>query len=247
MNKEQVEQFQQMKKKMTRMMLLYKFALSELETKIEILREEFLMIHDYNPIEHTNSRLKSPEGILKKLNRKGKSISVESIRENVKDIAGMRITCSFISDIYRVFGMLEKQSDIKVLEVKDYIKNPKSNGYKSLHVLLETPVFMSDGKEIVTVEVQIRTIAMDFWASLEHKIFYKYDQSVPEQLLIELKEAADSAFALDQKMERLHNEVKVIKKENKVTEVDELTKLISNSNQQITIAPAFLEMLEKSK
>lgn len=153
----------------------------------------------------------------------------------MKDIAGMRITCSFISDIYRVFGMLEKQSDIKVLEVKDYIKNPKSNGYKSLHVLLETPVFMSDGKEIVTVEVQIRTIAMDFWASLEHKIFYKYDQSVPEQLLIELKEAADSAFALDQKMERLHNEVKVIKKENKVTEVDELTKLISNSNQQITI------------
>jgi len=247
MNPEQVEQFQQMKKKMTRMMLLYKFALSELETKIEILREEFLMIHDYNPIEHTNSRLKSPESILKKLNRKGKSISVVSIRENVKDIAGMRITCSFISDIYRVFDMLEKQSDIKILEVKDYIKNPKSNGYKSLHVLLETPVFMSDGKEIVTVEVQIRTIAMDFWASLEHKIFYKYDQFVPDQLLVELKEAADSAFALDEKMERLHNEVKVIKSENKVTEVDELTKLISSTNQQITIPPAFLEMLEKVK
>lgn len=130
MNPEQVEQFQQMKKKMTRMMLLYKFALSELETKIEILREEFLMIHDYNPIEHTNSRLKSPESILKKLNRKGKSISVDSIRENVKDIAGLRVSCSFISDIYRVFEMLEKQSDIKVLEVKDYIKNPKSNGYR---------------------------------------------------------------------------------------------------------------------
>jgi putative GTP pyrophosphokinase len=247
MNQEQVEQFQQMKKKMTRMMLLYKFALNELETKIEILREEFLMIHEYNPIEHTNSRLKSPESILKKLNRKGKGISVESIRENVKDIAGMRITCSFISDIYRVFDMLEKQSDIKVLKVKDYIKNPKSNGYKSLHVLLETPVFMSDGKEIVTVEVQIRTIAMDFWASLEHKIFYKYDQFVPEQLLIELKEAADSAFALDEKMERLHNEVKIIKGENKINEVDELTKLLSNSNQQITIPPAFLEMLEKVK
>lgn len=247
MNQEQVEQFQQMKKKMTRMMLLYKFALNELETKIEILREEFLMIHEYNPIEHTNSRLKSPESILKKLNRKGKGISVESIRENVKDIAGMRITCSFISDIYRVFDMLEKQSDIKVLKVKDYIKKPKSNGYKSLHVLLETPVFMSDGKEVVTVEVQIRTIAMDFWASLEHKIFYKYDQFVPEQLLIELKEAADSAFALDEKMERLHNEVKIIKGENKISEVDELTKLLSNSNQQITIPPAFLEMLEKVK
>lgn len=247
MNPEQVEQFQQMKKNMTRMMLLYKFALSELDTKIEILREEFLMIHEYNPIEHTNSRLKSPESILKKLNRKGKSISVDSIRENVKDIAGMRITCSFISDIYRVFDMLEKQSDIKILQVKDYIKNPKNNGYKSLHVLLETPVFMSDGKEIVTVEVQIRTIAMDFWASLEHKIFYKYDQFVPEQLLTELKEAADSAFALDEKMERLHNEVKVIKSENKITEVDELTKLLSNSSQQISIPPAFLEMLEKVK
>lgn len=247
MNPEQVEQFQQMKKKMTRMMLLYKFALSELETKIEILREEFLMIHDYNPIEHTNSRLKSPESILKKLNRKGKSISVDSIRENVKDIAGMRITCSFISDIYRVFDMLEKQSDIRILKVKDYIKNPKSNGYKSLHVLLETPVFMSDGKEIVTVEVQIRTIAMDFWASLEHKIFYKYDQFVPEQLLMELKEAADSAYALDEKMERLHNEVKVIKSENKINEVDELTKLISNANQELVIPPAFLEMLEKVK
>ena len=222
MNQEQLEQFFHMKKKMTRMMLLYKFVLSELETKIEILQEEFLMIHEYNPIEHTNSRLKSPESILKKLNRKDKSISVDSIRENVQDIAGMRITCSFISDIYRVFDMLQKQSDIKVLKVKDYIKNPKSNGYKSLHVLLEIPVFMSDAKEIVTVEVQIRTIAMDFWASLEHKIFYKYDQFVPEHLLVELKEAADSAFALDEKMERLHNEIKVIKGENHVEEVDEL-------------------------
>lgn len=243
MNPEQLEQFKQMRKNMTRLMLVYKFALAELETKIEILQEEFLMIHEYNPIEHTSSRLKSPESIMKKLGRKGKDISVNSIRENVKDIAGLRITCSFISDIYQIFDMLQNQSDLKILNVKDYIQNPKNNGYKSLHLLIEIPVFMSDCKELVTVEVQIRTIAMDFWASLEHKIFYKYDQFVPERLLKELKEAADSAYALDQKMERLHNEIKVIKDENKTETIDELTKLIVK-NQQITIPATFLGMLD---
>lgn len=243
MNPEQLEQFKQMRKNMTRLMLMYKFALAELETKIEILQEEFLMIHEYNPIEHTSSRLKSPESIMKKLGRKGKEISVNSIRENVKDIAGLRITCSFISDIYQIYEMLQNQSDLKIVNVKDYIQNPKNNGYKSLHLLIEIPVFMSDSKEIVTVEVQIRTIAMDFWASLEHKIFYKYDQFVPERLLKELKEAADSAYALDQKMERLHNEIKIIKDENKIETIDELTKLIVK-NQQLTIPAAFLGMLD---
>lgn len=243
MNPEQLEQFKQMRKNMIRLMLIYKFALAELETKIEILQEEFLMIHEYNPIEHTSSRLKSPESIMKKLGRKGKEISVNSIRENVKDIAGLRITCSFISDIYQIYEMLRNQSDLKILNVKDYIQNPKNNGYKSLHLLIEIPVFMSDCKELVTVEVQIRTIAMDFWASLEHKIFYKYDQFVPERLLKELKEAADSAYALDQKMERLHNEIKIIKDENKIETIDELTKLIVK-NQQLTIPATFLGMLD---
>ncbi|GGA47058.1 GTP pyrophosphokinase [Psychrobacillus lasiicapitis] len=243
MNPEQLEQFKQMRKNMTRLMLVYKFALAELETKIEILQEEFLMIHEYNPIEHTSSRLKSPESIMKKLGRKGKEISVNSIRENVKDIAGLRITCSFISDIYQIYEMLQNQSDLKILNVKDYIQNPKNNGYKSLHLLLEIPVFMSDCKELVTVEVQIRTIAMDFWASLEHKIFYKYDQFVPEKLLKELKEAADSAYALDQKMERLHNEIKIIKDENKIETIDELTKLIIKK-QKLTIPATFLGMLD---
>ena len=243
MNPEQLEQFKQMRKNMTRLMLVYKFALAELETKIEILQEEFLMIHEYNPIEHTSSRLKSPESIMKKLGRKGKEISVNSIRENVKDIAGLRITCSFISDIYQIYEMLQNQSDLKILNIKDYIQNPKNNGYKSLHLLLEIPVFMSDCKELVTVEVQIRTIAMDFWASLEHKIFYKYDQFVPEKLLKELKEAADSAYALDQKMERLHNEIKIIKDENKIETIDELTKLIIK-NQKLTVPATFLGMLD---
>lgn len=243
MNPEQLEQFKQMRKNMTRLMLMYKFALAELETKIEILQEEFLMIHEYNPIEHTSSRLKSPESIIKKLSRKGKDISVNSIRENVKDIAGLRITCSFISDIYQIYEMLQNQSDLHILKVKDYIQHPKNNGYKSLHLLIEIPVFMSDCKELVTVEVQIRTIAMDFWASLEHKIFYKYDQFVPERLLKELKEAADSAYALDRKMERLHNEIKIIKDENKLETIDELTKLIVK-NQQVTIPAAFLGMID---
>lgn len=138
-------------------------------------------------------------------------MSLPSIRENIQDIAGVRITCSFTSDIYEISDMLRKQKDIRVIEVKDYIKNPKPNGYKSLHLILEVPVFMSDKIENVCVEVQIRTIAMDFWASLEHKIYYKYDKEVPQYLLDELKEAAITVSQLDQKMENIHNEVSKIK------------------------------------
>ena len=243
MSTDQMENFKLISTKMKRFMLIYKFALAELETKIEILREEFQMIHDYNPIEHTISRIKSPESILKKVNRKSNDISLPIIREKVKDIAGIRITCSFISDIYRVVEMLCNQDDIKVVEVKDYIKKPKENGYQSLHLIVEIPVFMSDRKEFVPVEIQIRTIAMDFWASLEHKIFYKYDQFVPEHLLQELKEAADSAAALDQKMERLHNEVKLIKDENELKSDSETSKFMIKG-QQFIIPPAFLKLLE---
>lgn len=241
-----MEQVKRIRTEMKRFMLMYKFALSELETKIEILQEEFQIIHDYSPIEHTKSRLKSPESILKKIQRKDMNISLTNIRENVKDIAGMRITCSFISDIYQILDMLQNQSDITVVEIKDYIKDPKENGYQSLHLLIKIPVFMSDRTELVPVEVQIRTIAMDFWASLEHKIFYKYDQFVPEHLLEELKEAADSAAALDQKMERLHNEVKAIKDENKLELENESMQLMIKG-QQFTIPPAFLKLLEEGE
>src|SRR5690606_16916110 len=123
--------------------------------------------------------LKSPESIMNKMIRRGCPFSLQAIRDNIKDIAGMRITCSFVSDIYRISKMLQRQDDLKVLEKKDYIQNPKPNGYRSLHLLVEVPVFLSDRVEQVCVEVQIRTIAMDFWASLEHKIFYKYNKSVP--------------------------------------------------------------------
>ncbi|WP_019636577.1 GTP pyrophosphokinase [Paenibacillus fonticola] len=246
MSERQLEQLKKMRNEITRFLLSYKFALDEMETKIEILKEEFESLHDYSPIEHTKTRLKSPESIMSKLYRKGGDFSFESIKETVKDIAGMRITCSFLSDIYRVSDMLQKQSDLKVLEVKDYIKEPKPNGYKSLHLLIEVPVFMSDRVESVCVEVQIRTIAMDFWASLEHKIFYKYNQSVPQRLLQELKEAADTADELDHQMERLMNEVQTIKHSHEDNSHEDLTSIIIN-NQKLNLPRALIDVLGKQE
>ncbi|MBB3108713.1 putative GTP pyrophosphokinase [Paenibacillus phyllosphaerae] len=240
---DQIAQFKQLKHTITRFMMVYKFALDEMETKIEILKEEFHLLHDYNPIEHTKSRLKSPESIMNKLFRKNLEVSLPSIKNNIRDIAGLRITCSFISDIYKICDMLTRQSDLTILEIKDYIKNPKPNGYQSLHMLIEVPVFMSDRVEKVCIEVQIRTIAMDFWASLEHKIFYKYNEAVPERLLQELKSAAESATALDRQMERLHVEMGEIK-ENQVLDAEEELRRFRIDNQQFNIPSALLELIE---
>ncbi|QYK69123.1 MULTISPECIES: GTP pyrophosphokinase [Paenibacillus] len=238
-----MDKIKKLKHDITRFMLIYKFALDEMETKIEILKQEFQALHDYSPIEHTKSRLKSPESIMNKMLRKNSELSLDAVKNHIKDIAGLRITCSFISDIYDVSNMLQRQSDLKVLEIKDYIKNPKPNGYQSLHLLVQVPVFMSDCEELVCVEVQIRTIAMDFWASLEHKIFYKYNQSVPESLTRELKNAADSANALDLQMERLHREIKEIKDaRGQEDSIEELRKIMIN-NQQITVPANFLKLL----
>lgn len=194
----------------TAFMLQYKFGIDEILTKVSILREEFGLRHDYNPIEHVGSRLKSPESIIDKVQRKGVEPTFEGIRAAIHDIAGVRITCSFVSDTYRVFELLTQQSDITVVSVKDYIAEPKENGYKSLHVVLSVPVYLAAGPVDVIVEVQIRTIAMDFWASLEHKIYYKYDKQVPQALLDDLTEAAVTASRLDATMERLHQEVRLL-------------------------------------
>lgn len=207
METKQITDIKQIKKEATRFMMSYKFALDEMNTKISILIQEFQHIHDYNPIEHVKSRLKSPESIMKKVYRKGYEMSLTSIRENIRDIAGIRITCSFISDIYKISDMLQNQKDITLVQCKDYIKNPKPNGYKSLHLILEVPIFMSDRTENMYVEIQIRTIAMDFWASLEHKIYYKYDKDVPHELIHQLKEAADSVSELDEKMENINKKI----------------------------------------
>nr|WP_248737559.1 GTP pyrophosphokinase family protein [Neobacillus rhizosphaerae] len=206
-----MKELKALKLELTRFMMAYKFALDEMNTKINILKDEFNYIHDYNPIEHVKSRIKSPESIFKKVYRKGYNFSLASIKENVRDIAGIRITCSFKSDIYELSNMIAGQKDVRVVDYKDYIKNPKPNGYQSLHLILEIPIFMSDREELTYVEVQIRTIAMDFWASLEHKIYYKYNKEVPNQMVAELKEAAVMAEELDSKMERLHKEISEIK------------------------------------
>jgi putative GTP pyrophosphokinase len=190
-----------------RFLMEYQFGLREVETKLAILREEFQLTHDYNPIEHVTSRVKSPDSLVDKVGRKGIDTDFESIRAHITDIAGVRVTCSFVHDAYRLFDLLTQQDDIRVLTVKDYIAEPKPNGYKSLHAIVEVPVFLSTGRVSVPVEVQFRTIAMDFWASLEHKIYYKYDSLVPAELLGELKAAADTASELDAKMERLHREL----------------------------------------
>jgi putative GTP pyrophosphokinase len=190
-----------------RFLLEYRFGMQEVETKISILRDEFQHLHDYNPIEHVSSRVKSPDSLVEKVIRKGIPTSFDSVRAHITDIAGVRITCSFRADAYRLFDLLTQQPDITVLAVKDYIAQPKDNGYQSLHAIVEVPVFLSTGPVQVPVEVQFRTIAMDFWASLEHKIYYKYDKQVPGRLLDELVDAAGTAAELDARMERLHREL----------------------------------------
>jgi len=196
-----------MRDELQRFLLEYEFGLREVETKLGILRDEFQQMHDYNPIEHVSSRVKTADSLVEKVTRKGIDPSFDSIRVGITDVAGIRVTTSFTKDAYRLFDLLTQQDDIVVREVKDYILRPKANGYKSLHVIVEVPVFLSTGRVDVAVEVQFRTIAMDFWASLEHKIYYKYDGVVPDGLLAELKDAADSAALLDARMERLHSEL----------------------------------------
>ncbi|NYD53832.1 GTP pyrophosphokinase [Microbacterium pseudoresistens] len=184
----------------------YEFGMREVETKISILRDEFTHHHAYNPIEHVKSRVKSPDSIVEKVARRGIDPDFDSIREHITDIAGVRVTCSFVADVYLLFDLLTAQDDVSVRTVKDYIAEPKANGYRSLHAILEVPVFLSTGAIRVPVEVQFRTIAMDFWASLEHKIHYKFDGHVPDHLVDSLTAAADAASELDARMERLHHE-----------------------------------------
>lgn len=188
-------------------MFLYQSALKEVGTKLEILNDEFHHVHKYNPIEHIKTRVKSPESIVKKLRRYGHEVSIENMVKYINDIAGVRVICSFTSDIYRLAGMIGNQSDLKVLTIKDYIKNPKDSGYKSYHMLVSVPIFLSDSVVDTKVEIQIRTIAMDFWASLEHKIYYKFEGNAPDYISSDLKECADMIAALDEKMLSLNEAI----------------------------------------
>ncbi len=188
--------------------LVYKSALREINTKLEILNEEFQVVHKYNPIEHIKSRIKTPESIVKKLKKYGKESTIENMVKFVNDIAGIRVICSFTNDIYRIADMLSNQSDVRVLEVKDYIKNPKPSGYKSYHMIITVPIFLSDRIVDAVVEIQIRTVAMDFWASLEHKINYKFEGNIPVSIRNELVECAMMVSSLDDRMLSLNEEVR---------------------------------------
>ena len=187
--------------------LIYRSALKQIATKLEILNDEFQHVHRYNPIEHIKSRLKTSESIVKKLRRQGHESTIHNMVQYVNDIAGIRVICSFTSDIYRIAEMITNQGDIKVISVNDYLVNPKPSGYKSYHMLVSVPVYLSDRIVDTKVEIQIRTVAMDFWASLEHKIHYKFEGKVPEGIENELIECAKMISELDAKMLLLNDEV----------------------------------------
>ncbi|MPV50235.1 MULTISPECIES: GTP pyrophosphokinase family protein [unclassified Pseudactinotalea] len=205
------DEMQRRHHELTGVLLGYQYAIDQMVTRLGVLREDFNHSHGDNPIESISSRLKSPASIIAKLHRKNFPMTIEGIRENILDIAGIRVTCSFIADIYTVRDLLLGLPDVTLIEERDYIAVPKPNGYKSLHLIVAVPVVRAAGTELVTVEVQIRTIAMDFWASLEHKIYYKYDGAVPEHLVDNLRQAAVAANHLDEQMQELHQEVQALR------------------------------------
>ena len=188
-------------------MFVYNSALKEVGTKLEILNDEFQHVHNYNPIEHIKSRLKSAESIVKKLRKYNLESTIENMVEHVNDIAGIRVFCSFTSDIYKSAEMIASQNDLTVISIKDYMENPKPSGYKSFHMLVTVPIFLSNRVVNAKVEIQIRTVAMDFWASLEHKIYYKFEGNAPQHIKQTLVECAQMVSALDAEMLHLNEEI----------------------------------------
>jgi putative GTP pyrophosphokinase len=192
------------------MFTLYTCAVREVNTKLENLNQEMEIRKERNPIQHIDYRIKNPKSIMEKMERNHLKPSVETVWNEVNDVAGIRVICSYIEDIYAIAEMLIKQDDVTLLKKKDYIKHPKESGYRSLHLIIETPVFLSDKKRLVKVEVQIRTIAMDFWASLEHQLRYKADVDVPDDIRQRLKNSAQSIYRTDLEMEEIFQEIREI-------------------------------------
>lgn len=199
-----VQNFESMKA-LLRLQQVYEAGIKEIRTKLEILDSEFKVKYDHNPIHHIESRLKKPESMVKKAIDKNITLTEKSIMENIHDIAGIRVICNYVNDVYVVARLLMSQDDIRVIEVKDYIENPKPSGYRSLHLVLEIPIFLAEGPKPIHVEVQLRTIAMDFWASLEHKLKYKTDNNVSRDIREELTDCAKQIAELDKKMQSIHN------------------------------------------
>ena len=196
---------------MNETLLIYRSAIKEVKTKLDILDDELKIRRKRNPIEYMKSRVKTPGSIMDKLRRRGLEMSVNAAKKNLNDIAGIRVICSFVGDIYDIAEMLKRQDDIILIEEKDYIKNPKPNGYRSLHLVVQVPIFFSDHEELVRVEVQIRTIAMDFWASLEHKLYYKTSGESPVHITNDLKECADVIASTDMRMQDIQREVEKLR------------------------------------
>ena len=200
-----IEFVQKNKKPFDTLMSYYQCAIMEVETKFKVLSEEYSLEYDRNPIENIKSRVKSFDSLLKKIRRKNIPLTMTSIEKNIQDIAGVRVICSFPDDIYRLADCLLSQDDIILLEKKDYIKNPKPSGYRSLHLIIQTPIFLQEGKRMVTVEVQLRTIAMDFWASLEHKLRYKKNISEEQSVFLaeEMSQCAEISASLYERMQKV--------------------------------------------
>ena len=204
-------------------MMRYDSAIREVRTKLEILNDELSLKRDSNPISSIITRRKKPQSIYEKLIRQGNEITVSSIEENLNDVAGVRVICPFLDDIYKVAKMLAQQDDITLIQVKDYIKHPKPNGYRSFHMIVEVPVFFSNEKRPMRVEVQIRTVAMDYWASLEHRM--KYKKALPMEttaaIYDDLKKCADTIADTDAKMLQIRERINVLEREHKATRPDE--------------------------
>lgn len=190
--------------------LKYTAAMNETATKMEILNEDFKTRYNHSPIEHIETRIKEPESLIKKMLRNNIPFDLSMLENQIYDIAGVRVVCSFIQDIYAIIEMIQDNEEITIIKTKDYIKNPKPSGYRSFHMILKVPVYLTTGKEYVYVELQIRTMAMDFWASLEHRIKYKYDGIIPEDVQKELIQCAEIISQADKQMMHLHNKVKEV-------------------------------------
>ena len=201
------QELSEMADKFAEIMMLYSCAINEVRTKLENLNSEFAVKATRNPISAIKSRVKAPASLFEKLKRKGLRYSEETLLNDIQDIAGIRVVCAFVDDIYMIANMLISQDDITLIKKKDYIKNPKANGYRSLHLVVEVPVFLSDTTKIMQVEVEIRTIAMDFWASLEHSIRYKKIENASEYVMSELKDCADTIYETDIRMQKIRGQL----------------------------------------
>ena len=202
--------FEGSKEEFSHMMMMYNGAIREMKTKLQVLNDELSMTRNRNPIEFIETRIKSPDSIATKLKKKGVALTVDNVVEHLNDVAGVRVICAFLDDIYQVASMLEEQDDVEIIKTKDYIKKPKKNGYRSLHLIATVPVFFSSGKENVRVEIQIRTIAMDFWASLEHSVKYKRSVRDAEDIVYELRACADVINRTDVHMQSIRDKIEYL-------------------------------------